>query len=81
MNIQITKWGNSLGLRIPSAIAKELGLHDGSQLDLQEIQGSLVLRPVQTNPEYSLEAMLAEITPETLHEETDWGISKGKEAW
>jgi len=81
MHIQIGKWGNSLGVRIPGALAKELGLHDGSELDLQQVSGTLILRPVvKEGVEYSLEAMLAQVTPETLHGETDWGSPKGKEA-
>ena len=82
MNIQVGKWGNSLGVRIPSALAKELGLHDGSELDLQQVSGTLVLRPlVRETVEYSLEDMLASITPETLHAETEWGSPVGQEEW
>jgi antitoxin MazE len=82
MNLQVGKWGNSLGMRIPVALAKELGIRDGSELDLQQISGSLVLRPVvKAEVEYSLEEMLAQITPESLHGETDWGAPEGREAW
>jgi antitoxin MazE len=82
MNIQVGKWGNSLGVRIPSSLAKELGLHDGSELDLQQISGTLVMRPVvQTEVEFKLEELLAKVTPETLHSETYWGEAVGKEEW
>ena len=82
MNIQVGKWGNSLGVRIPGTLAKELGLHDGSELDLQQVSGTLILRPVVRNEiEYSLEEMLARVTPESLHGETDWGAPAGKEEW
>ena len=82
MNIQVGKWGNSLGVRIPAALAKDLGLHDGSELDLQQIAGSLVLKPVPKEPiAYSLEEMLSQVTPESIHEETDWGFAQGKEEW
>jgi len=82
MNIYVGKWGNSLGLRIPGAVAKELGLHNGSELDLQTISGTLVLRPVPTpDANLSLDDLLAAITPETIHEETDWGDPQGREHW
>ena len=29
MNLRVAKWGNNLALRIPSAIARQLGLHAG----------------------------------------------------
>src|SRR5579862_4477060 len=83
MNIQIGKWGNSLGLRIPGPLAKELGLHDGSEIDLQHVDGALVLRPVAPEQEYifKLEELLACISPETIHPETSWGEPEGNEAW
>lgn len=82
MNIQVGKWGNSLGVRIPGNLAKELGLHEGSELDLQQVSGSLVLRPiVKEEIVYSLDAMLAQVTPETIHSESDWGSGQGKEEW
>lgn len=82
MNIQVGKWGNSLGVRIPSSLARELDLHDGSELDLQQISGTLVMRPVvRPEIEYSLEDLLSKITPESLHPETNWGNALGKEDW
>ena len=81
MHVQIGKWGNSLGVRIPSALAKELGLHDGTELDLQQLEGSIVLRRVKTAAQYSLADLLARVTPENIHGETDWGDPQGKEEW
>ncbi len=82
MNIQVGKWGNSLGVRIPGALAKELGLHDGSELELQQVSGTLILRPLQQKEvDYSLEELLSQVTPETLHGETKWGAPAGKEEW
>lgn len=73
MHIQIGRWGNSFAVRIPGSIAKELGLKDGSEVDIKQVNGSLILRPVQPKPPtYSLEQMLQDITPEMLHEETRW---------
>jgi antitoxin MazE len=82
MNIQLGKWGNSLGVRIPAALAKEIGLHEGSELDLQQISGTLVLSPVvAADVKYSLDEMLSQITPESLHIETEWGAPVRSEHW
>jgi antitoxin component of MazEF toxin-antitoxin module len=35
MNVRIVKWGNSLGFRIPKALADDFDLYDGSELDVQ----------------------------------------------
>jgi antitoxin component of MazEF toxin-antitoxin module len=39
-----------------------------------------VIEPVRLR-EYDLEELLKQITPETLHEEVEFGPASGKEAW
>jgi len=41
--------------------------------------GRLAVRPL--NPKLTLESLVAGITPENRHQETDWGTPAGKEAW
>jgi antitoxin MazE len=69
----IVKWGNSLGLRIPQSIAEQIKLSEGSQVVLEVVDGNLVIKPKRTK--YSLDALLADITQENLHGETDTGAS------
>ena len=46
MNIQISKWGNSLALRIPASFIKEIKLKDGDIVEATlSKDGSLVIRP------------------------------------
>ena len=46
MNIQISKWGNSLALRIPAAFIKEIQLKDGDKVEATlSSDGALVIRP------------------------------------
>ena len=46
MNIQISKWGNSLALRIPAAFIKEIKLKDGDKVEaILSKDGSLIIRP------------------------------------
>jgi antitoxin MazE len=79
MQAQIGKWGNSLAVRIPGAYAKELGLCEGSDLNVTLVNGGLLLRPRARI--YTLDELVAAITPENLHGETDWGPPIGGEAW
>jgi antitoxin MazE len=45
MNIQISKWGNSLALRIPAAFIKEIQLKDGDKVEATlSKDGSLIIR-------------------------------------
>lgn len=50
MDLQVAKWGNSLALRIPAEIVRQLGLHEGATVEVQlTVDGSLSIRPAQWN--------------------------------
>ena len=78
MVTKVQKWGNSLAVRIPKAIARELKAESGCEVTIEVRDGELVIAPVE-EPHYTLEELLAGITPENLHEATDWGPPVGKE--
>lgn len=59
MDIQLKKWGNSLGLRIPHKLAESFGLDETSLVEMLEIDGSLVIRKKQTP--ITLDELLASI--------------------
>lgn len=43
--MQVAKWGNSLAVRLPAALVRELGLREGDQIDLYpDKQGVSVAR-------------------------------------
>jgi antitoxin MazE len=77
---RIRKWGNSLGLRIPSAFAREAGVQAGSEVDLSIRNGDLVMRPARRR-RYRLKDLLRRITRKNVHGEVDMGAPAGKEAW
>jgi len=76
----VSKWGNSLAIRIPLAIARQASLTEGDSLSLTlDGAGGIVLRP--TRRRYELSELVARITPKNRHRETDWGSLQGEEAW
>ncbi len=79
MKTQVGKWGNSLAVRIPGTYAKEPGLNEGVELEITRLNGGLLLR--RRKHEYTLAELLAQIKPENLHGETEWGQAAGGEAW
>jgi antitoxin MazE len=79
MHTQIGKWGNSLAVRLPGAYAKDLGLTEGMAMEVSVQNGGLLLRPCKKH--YSVDELVRRITPENLHEETDWGPAIGRESW
>lgn len=77
MQTRIQKWGNSLGVRIPLQLAKQLHLEPGSAVTLQIEEGRLV---VQT-PKYELEKMVEAITLKNQHHPLLDDTQAGKEEW
>ncbi|HEX2091209.1 MAG TPA: hypothetical protein VHG28_02360 [Longimicrobiaceae bacterium] len=55
-------------------------LDSGTEVDFTLEDGRLVITPLP-GPSYRLDDLLAQITPENLHPETDTGPSVGGEAW
>lgn len=72
----VQKWGNSLAVRIPSAIAEAAAIKQGVELLLAINEEGLQLIPKKKKA--TLEDLLARITPENKHAEIDVGIT-GKE--
>jgi antitoxin MazE len=80
MHVPLRRWGNSLALRIPKAWAEELGVRDGSMVDVAVTRGKLIAEPVRAR-EVPLRSLLAKVTPANRHAETDWGRLEGDERW
>lgn len=80
MKTRMQKWGNSLALRIPKSFATEVGLQEESEVDVSLKSGNLVVRPLE-KPSLTLKNLLAQITDENIHCETDTGPSVGREEW
>lgn len=76
---QISKWGNSLGVRLPKAVAREVRLDEGDTVEVSVDNGAIVIRPGR--PRYSLDELVRGITPKNRHDESDWGGRLGDEAW
>jgi len=80
MRVALKKWGNSASVRIPAPLMREFGLSVNQEVDLKAEGGKLVIEPVREEvPRYSLTALVAEITPDNLHEAVDFGEPVGKE--
>ena len=79
MEAVIRKWGNSPALRLPSAVLKEAGYALEQKVELVVSRGSIVIRPSE-NVSYSLDSLVAGITPRNSHKEFSYGKPVGKEA-
>lgn len=78
MIVKIQKWGNSLALRIPSSIAKQLGIQLNSLVDIEKSGEKIIVEPFK-KPKYKLAELLRGINENNLHEEQSFGAPVGKE--
>ena len=78
MIARVQRWGNSLAIRIPRAYATDLGVGDGSEVDLVFDGRALIVTPSTVPP---LEVLLEGITDTNRHDAVDLGSPAGHEAW
>ncbi|EKC7324313.1 AbrB/MazE/SpoVT family DNA-binding domain-containing protein [Salmonella enterica subsp. enterica] len=78
IQVTIKKWGNSPSVRLPSSIIREASLSVDDVVELSVEDGKITIVPVKTK-EYSLDALMACVTNENIHEEISFGAPVGKE--
>lgn len=79
MRAKAQKWGNSLAVRIPKAIAEQAGVAENDELEVDVEAEVIRLRRCRRDP--SLEELLAGVSAANLHDEADFGPPEGREAW
>ena len=79
IELQIGKWGNSLGIRLPKHVLESLhlGVKDLVSCSLED--GKLILKPLSHRNKYTLEQLLAQVQEPS--EEITWGKPEGGEVW
>ncbi len=77
MDTTLTKWGNSMAIRIPKAFIEEIGVSEGDSINLKLDDNKIIISKNKLN----LEDLLSSISPEKIHKETSTGNIIGKEIW
>jgi len=77
MQVLLSKWGNSLGLRLPKALTAEIGVSDGQKVEVRAEGGRIIVEPVRAP--LTWEKMMENTTPEAMREAWDWGEDVGRE--
>ena len=80
MRVLVQKWGNSLALRIPKPFAEDVGVSEGTVVDVSISKGRLIAAPVAPRRAH-LEDLLRRVTKRNLHREVATGPAVGREAW
>jgi antitoxin MazE len=80
-HVTIGKWGKSLAVRIPSDIACEAGLKEGARVDVETVDGNIVIR--RTTARFTLAELFQGKSPEKWRSAYagtfDWGPDVGRE--
>ena len=72
VQLRISTWGNSLGLRVPRDIAARAGLTEGARVDIEGYaDGRIVITPSRRR--FTIEELVAGMTPENEHALEDDG--------
>jgi len=77
IQVQIAKWGNSLGVRVPRDVAARAGLTEGARVDIEAADDGRIII-TRSRRRFTLEELLAGMTPEREHRLEDDG-PKGEE--
>ena len=78
MTVKLTKVDGGYQLFIPDELASQVGFAEGVAIEADVLAEMLVLK----QPEFvtaARAAIYSQITPDTLHGETDWGTPVGRE--
>ncbi len=80
MKVQVKKWGNSASVRIPASVMAAAALSLDQAVEIREEGGRIIIEPI-TTPVYDLDQLLDQMTPESFHDDEDFGPPVGQEAW
>jgi len=78
METIVQKWGNSLGIRIPSVIAKEHRLRNGIKVEIFGDGEKISIKPQKR---YTLDELVDGINNKNLHKGIETGVPVGNEEW
>jgi len=86
MQMVIKKWGNSLATRIPKSVVESINLHLDQEVEIEAVNGRIIITPIKEKKEYKLEELLNQCKPEAItftKEDHEWldAVPVGKEAW
>ena len=79
--MRVAKWGNSLAVRIPAALAREIAAEKGQEVVVDVDNGRLVITPLPKRPAYSLDDILKGFDENEPEREAEWGPPVGVEVW
>lgn len=78
METVLKKWGNSVGVRLPSSVLKQVRLRENQRVEVLAKKGVIVIKPSNSR-RYRLSEFLAAITSGNRHAPVEFGKPVGRE--
>ena len=80
MEAKVQKWGNSVGIRIPSSILKSLNIKTNDILNIEQEEDKIVIR-IPKKKKISLEERFNNYHGENLSKDFSWDDPMGEEIY
>jgi antitoxin MazE len=78
MEAVLKKWGNSIGVRLPSPVLKEARLTQNQRVTISARKGAIVIKASKAR-QYSLAELVGGITRKNRHAAVEFGQPIGRE--
>ena len=81
MTVNIQKWGNSQGIRIPKHMLDDLSWSDNETVDITVENGKIVIERSSPSQKKNIVELFEGFNGKYDAEEFDWGEPSGREVW
>ena len=81
MTVNIQKWGNSQGIRIPKHMLEELTWSDNETVDISVADGKIIIERVCRSDRKNIKELFDGFKGTYKPSELDWGKPSGREVW
>ncbi len=80
MEVQLQKWGNSIGIRIPKSLLNSLKVRENDYLKLEQKDNCIIMSKSNKN-KVSLKKLFQEYKGDNLSKDFEWDSPRGNEIW
>lgn len=80
MEVRLQKWGNSIGIRIPHNILKDLNLKINDWICIEKVEDKVIITK-KIQPKISLQERFNQYHGDNLAKEFSWDDARGREIW
>ena len=81
MTVNIQRWGNSQGIRIPKHMLDDLSWSDNETVDITVENGKIVIERTSPSQKKNIVELFEGFNGKYDAEEFDWGEPSGREVW